>query len=221
MDVKTRGGTLEFKEQYPGQDGVPRETKHNLFARQLFGPPLESDVFLFCHLQYPKDGKMPGTVRQKNWRLFVCGWASKERVAQTGVYVPRGALTERGKSWFPYRGQEVEFYQRNLNGLQRLGDLLVLDRADVEADAGKVMDPNLTTVDAARIAFDLIGRGLLPKALMDHLVAEYDFPDPVTPVLHSNQYLHLAEWLRKEGLIEEDALHRIQRAFPRLDFTGI
>ena len=88
---------------------------------------------------------------------------SKERVANEGVYLPRGSLTEQGRTWFTYRGQEIEYYNRNLNGLETVEDLLSIDPQDVEKDRNHKGDLNLTSVDAIRIAYDLIGRGVLSE----------------------------------------------------------
>ena len=72
--------------------------------------------------------------------------------ANEGVYLPRGSLTEQGRTWFTYRGQEIEYYNRNLNGLETVEDLLSIDPPDVEKDRNHKGDLNLTSVDAVRIA---------------------------------------------------------------------
>lgn len=161
VDVKCRGGTLPFKEEYISSDGLAREAKHNLFARQIFDKTLDTDIYLMTHLETPKDRMLPGTKRQRKWVLYICGWVSKKRVAREGVYLPRGSLTEQGRTWFPYRGQEVEFYNKNLNGLANLQDLLTVERLDIEKDERRKGDLNITSVDAIRIAYDLVGRGIL------------------------------------------------------------
>lgn len=166
VDLKCRGGTLPFKELYISDDGVPREAKHNFFARQLYDPKLDTDIYLMTHLETPSTRTLPGTARQKKWKLYVCGWISKKRVINEGVFLPRGSLTEQGRTWFTYRGQEIEVYNRNLNGLEKLEDILAIDQDDVTYDENKKGDLNLTTVDALRIAYDLVGRGILKN---DHV----------------------------------------------------
>ncbi len=161
LDIKCRGGDLPFKELYVGEDEIGREAKHNFFARQIFDPKLDADIYLMTHLEHPSNPALPGTTRQKKWILYLCGWVSKERVIREGVYLPRGSITEQGKTWFPYRGQEIEFYNRNLNGLSSLKDILLLDKQDLEEDIKKKGNLNLTSVDALRIAYDLVGRGIL------------------------------------------------------------
>ncbi|NNM94569.1 MAG: hypothetical protein HKL88_03790 [Bacteroidia bacterium] len=163
VDVKCRGGTRPFEEEYEGSGEMKREAKHNLFARQVYDENLNTDIYLMMHLRTPNKYKMPGTERQRSWCLYVCGWVSKERVKREGVYLERGAITERGGSWFPYRGQEIEFYHRNLNPILKMEDLLNLTLIDVEADKLKNGHYNLTTIDAIRIAMDLFARGLLEK----------------------------------------------------------
>ena len=119
IDVKCRGGERPFQKEYLGSDGLQREAKHNLYARQVFDERLDTDIYLMTHLEHPKAAVLPGTSRQKKWKLYICGWVSKKRAAKEGVYLPRGSLTERGiQGWFPYRGQEIEFYNKNLNGLE-------------------------------------------------------------------------------------------------------
>jgi hypothetical protein len=46
VDVKCRGGVFPFKEQYEGTGDLPREAKHNLWARQLFVDDIES-VYIY------------------------------------------------------------------------------------------------------------------------------------------------------------------------------
>lgn len=132
LDVKCRGGALPFKEEYESSDGIVREAKHNFFARQIHDEKLDTEIYLMTHLETPSNRGLPGTTRQRKWILYICGWVSKERVAREGVYLPRGSLTEQGRTWFTYRGQEIEFYNRNLNGLEKVEDLMNIERADVE-----------------------------------------------------------------------------------------
>ena len=140
LDVKCRGGALLFKEEYESNDGIIREAKHNFFARQIYNEKLDTEIYLMTHLETPKNRELPGTIRQRKWILYICGWASKERVAREGVYLPRGSLTEQGRTWFTYRGQEIEFYNQNLNGLEKVEDLLEIEQADIEKDKNHVGD---------------------------------------------------------------------------------
>ena len=46
VDVKCRGGVRPFQEEYEGTGGVLREAKHNFFARQVWDPRLETDIYI-------------------------------------------------------------------------------------------------------------------------------------------------------------------------------
>jgi hypothetical protein len=221
VDVKCRGGTLPFQEKYMGNDGIPREAKHNLFARQLYDESLETDIYLMTHLETPKDRKLPGNKRQKKWTLYVCGWVSKDRVIREGVYIPRGSLTEQGKTWFTYRGQEVEFYNKNLNGLEKLEDLLKIENEDVEKDKKQKGSLNLTSVDAIRITYDLIGREVLSKRHLSFVKSQINLKKIVKPILHSNQYYHLMEWLKDAKKIGNTEIKKLQKILKKERFKGI
>ena len=199
VDVKCRGGALPFQEEYLSSDDIPREAKHNFFARQIYDDNLDTDIYLMTHLETPADRVLPGTTRQRKWILYICGWVSKERVKREGVYLPRGSLTEQGKTWFTYRGQEIEFYNRYLNGLEKVRDLLTIEKADVDKDKYHTGDLNLTSVDAIRITYDLIGRGILNEKHLELIKSDLNLTKIVKPILHPNQYLHLLKWLEEKG----------------------
>src|SRR3989344_6916964 len=186
VDIKCRGGEKPFLEEYVGGDGLPREAKHNFFARQLYDNNLDADVYVMTHLRRPKVAAgtpmLPGLPRQRVWVLYVCGWVSKERVLREGVYLPPGAISERGREWMQYRGQEIEFYNRNLNGLHAVNDILNVEHADVEKDKIHKGDLNLTSVDAVRIAYDLIGRGILSEKHLAFIQKETGLTKIVKPV---------------------------------------
>ncbi len=221
VDVKCRGGTLPFQEEYLSNDGLPREAKHNFFARQVFDDELNTDIYLMAHLETPANRILPGTKRQRKWILYVCGWVSKKRVAREGVYLPRGSLTEQGRTWFTYRGQEIEFYNKNLNGLTDLKDLLEIEKADVEKDENRKGDLNITSVDAIRIVYDLIGRGILQEKDVEFLKSKLGVKQIVKPILHSNQYFHLLTWLKEAGQITEEELKKLKSILPEEPYSGI
>lgn len=221
VDVKCRGGSRPFQEAYESSDGVQREAKHNFFARQLYDERLDADVYLMTHLETPSDRKLPGTTRQRKWILYVCGWVSKQRVRSEGVYLPRGSLTEQGKTWFTYRGQEVEFYHRNLNGLASITDLLAIEPENVAEDGKRPRSLNLTSADAARILYDLVGRGIISDARADLIKRSETFPGTVKPILHANQYFHLLRWLEERGEIGSEELQRARVMLTEEHFEGI
>ena len=80
INIKCRGGKLPFEEEYMSDDGLPREAKHHLFARQVHDPELDTDIYLMTHLETPGNRILPGTRRQRKWILYICGWVSKARV---------------------------------------------------------------------------------------------------------------------------------------------
>lgn len=222
VDVKCRGGKLVFQEEYLSNDGLPREAKHNLFARQVFDDTLDTDVYVMTHLETPaKKRELPGTKGQRKWTLYVCGWVSKERVAREGVYLPRGSLTERGRTWFIYRGQEIEFYHKNLNGLTDLKDLLKIEKSDVEKDEARCGDLNITSVDAVRIAYDLVGRGVLTKKQIDFVKSKTGVAQTVKPILHPNQYFHLLKWLKENKQITDKEFCQAEKIVSEEPYSGI
>ena len=222
VDVKCRGGGRPFQETYLRDDGLPREAKHNLFARQVYDDNLDADIYLMTHLETPKEDRLPGTKRQKKWVLYVCGWLSKERAKKQGVYLPRYSLTERGKNdWFVYRGQEIEYYNKNLNGLSELSDLLKIEKIDVDFDKNKKGDLNLTSVDALRISYDLIGRGILNERHVQFIKNKLNIKGTVSSFLHPNQYYHLLKWLKENNQVTNKEIKNLEKELTKKDFEGI
>jgi hypothetical protein len=221
VDVKCRGGELPFQEEYLSNDNIPREAKHNLFARQVYDDRLDTDIYLMTHLETPKKGVLPGTKRQKKWILYICGWVSKERAKREGVYVPRGSLSERGRKWLQYKGQEIEFYNKNLNGLLNINELLKIDGADVKVDIAHKGDLNLTAVDAIRITYDLIGRGILNNKHLEYIKEKTKITNEIKPILSSNQYFHLLEWFKEEGLLTDQELEKAALIMKKEPYTSI
>ncbi|OGF33904.1 hypothetical protein A2223_04720 [Candidatus Falkowbacteria bacterium RIFOXYA2_FULL_35_8] len=221
VDVKCRGGSLPFQEEYESDDGIAREAKHNFFARQIHDENLDTDVYLLTHLETPKEDKLPGTKRQRKWILYICGWVSKERVYREGVYLPRGSLSERGRNWMQYRGQEIEFYNRNLNGLNDINDLLSIEPSNVEKDKTHKGALNLTSVDAVRIAYDLVGRGVLSKEHLAFVQKEVGLEKIVKPILHANQYFHLLKYLKEKGAITDNEIVKAHQILQEEPYSGI
>lgn len=221
VDVKCRGGSLPFKEEYESNDSIAREAKHNFFARQIHDESLTTDIYLMTHLETPDNDVLPGTTRQRKWILYICGWVSKERVFREGVYLPRGSLSERGRNWMQYRGQEIEFYNRNLNGLNEIADILSVERADVEKDKVHKGDLNLTSVDAVRIAYDLIGRGVLTEKHLSFVQKETGLEKVVKPILHPNQYFHLLKYLKAKGVVTDAEIKKARRILKEEPYIGI
>lgn len=224
VDIKCRGGTLPFKEKYIGSGDIEREAKHNFFARQIWNEKLDSDIYVMVHLESPKAPRgqktaLPGTLRQKKWKLYICGWVSKERVKKEGVYLPRGAITERGNEWFAYRGYEVEFYHQHLNGFASMKDLLLIDKKDVEEDAKKAMNLHLTSVDAVRIAIDMVGHGVIDKDVIHFLKEKLGMQTKIPTIMHSNQYHHLLKWLKNHGKVKDEDIKRLSEIMQEVAYS--
>lgn len=120
-----------------------------------------------------------------------------------------------------YRGQEIEFYNRNLNGLNEITDILSVERADVEKDKLHKGNLNLTSVDAVRITYDLIGRGVLTEKHLTFIQKETGLERIVKPILHSNQYFHLLKYLKEKGVITESEIEKARRILIEETYTGI
>jgi len=221
IDVKCRGGKLPFKETYESTDEVLRESKHNFFARQLYDKNLDADIFLMTHLERPLNPDLPGTTRQKKWILYICGWISKIKAKKEGTYLPRGSLTEQGNTWFPYRGQEIEIYNKNLNGLNKIEDILNITPQDVHDDEKRKGDLNLTSADAIRIVQDLVGTGILNKERLEFIKNKLKVQKPIKPILHSNQYYKVIIWLKDQKQLSNKELRLFRKKYKKIDFTGI
>lgn len=222
IDVKCRGGEKNFEEGYLGDDGFLREAKHNLFARQLFDKILNADVFLLTHLKRPHGrSSLPGNLKDRSWRLFIGGWISKKRAITEAVYIPPGGITEQGKRWFPYQYQNIEIYNKCLNGLNELQDILNLELKDVREDENKPLSLHMTAVDAYRIVSDLIGRGILKDKVLEFIKKEFKLTDKVKPILHPNQYFHLMMWLIKRGKASVNDLKKLERSMKEIRFEGL
>lgn len=222
VDVKCRGGKMPFLEKYGSDDGIDREAKHNFFARQIYDESLDTDIYLMTHLRVAGKGVLPGTSRQRSWNLYVCGWVSKKRVLREGVYLPRRSITEQGNTWFAYRGQEIEFYHRNLIELKAITDLQAITKQDVENDEKRIGDLNLTLADATRIAYDLVGRGILSTDQLKFVQKETGLNDKVPkPILHPNQYFHLLKWLSEKGAVSEKEIEFAKTILKAEPWDGI
>ncbi|MEM0143583.1 MAG: hypothetical protein QXL94_06495 [Candidatus Parvarchaeum sp.] len=220
IDIKCRGGTKPFEQEYIGSGNIPRESKHNFFARQVFDERLNCDIYLMTHLLVPKSKTaLPGKIRQRKWKLYICGWVSKERVKRDGVYLPKGSLSEKGQGWMEYRSAEIEFYNKNLNGLDRLEDILTITKTNVEADTIKEPDLNLTKVDAMRIALDLEARGVFTKDDLKEASELFGIEATKIPtILHPNQYYHLLNWLKLKGKIDDDTIDKLSEIMKEVKY---
>jgi hypothetical protein len=218
VDVKCRSGKYPFQENYVGTGDIPRESKHNLYTRQIMDERFDTDVYLMTNLQTPATkNSLPGTKRQKTWNLSICGWISKQRVLKEAVNLPRGSLSERSTSWFPYRDNNTEIYNKNLNGLTDLQEILSLDQNDIDIDSQKSIGLNLTSIDALRIASDMYAKGLISSETVIQLQTKFGINN-TPPFFHQNQYNHLGEWLQSQGIISDEVLRTIDERMPKVPY---
>ena len=215
IDVKMEGITIDFQEEYEGSGNVPRQAKHNFFARQLFDPNLKTtDLFLVTRLR--TGDKFPGSGRanEKKWKLWVCGWVSKKRVKKEGVLIPRGGITERGQKFFDYRGHNVEFYQYALNKIENLSEWFnSITPEMVQHDEQK--NPNdtqqCTNADAQRIISDLLTKNVLTRDEFDKINRFIGLEGKyIPPILHSNHTIRFTKYLVQKQLLEKPILEKLE-----------
>jgi hypothetical protein len=225
VDVKCRGGTLPFEELYEGSGGFKREAKHNFFANQVYNDKLKTDIYILTHLETPKAPRgsktsLPGTPAQRKWKLYVCGWVSRERVKREGVYLPRGSMTEQGRTWFGYRSEEIEFYNRHLEGFNSLKDIETITPEDVKKDEERLFSLHLTSVDAVRIATDLAGFGVINKETVEFVKHTLGINGNVPTILSPNQYYHLLRWLKSKGKVNDRDIDMIIGIMKEIEYKG-
>lgn len=220
VDVKCRGGKLTFQEIYTTEDGTSRETKHNFFVRQLYDERLDADMYIMAHLKAP--GEIPGSARSRtSWMLYICGWVSKKRVIRDGIFLPRGSLTERLRDWFSYKADEIEFFNKHLNGIEDLRDILVIEQIDIEKDAGKKSGLNMTSVDALRLSYDLVGRGVLKRSHIGKIKSKLGMIAADRTTFHPNQYFHLLRWLYEQGLVTKGAIQKLKSLMKEINYKNL
>lgn len=117
--------------------------------------------------------------------------------------------------------KEIEYYNRNRKGLETAEDLLSIDSPDVEKDKNHKGDLNLTSVDAIRIAYDLIGRGVLAEKHLVFVQKETGLNKIIKPILHSNQYFHLLYQLKGKGTLTDGEIEKAQKILQEKPYNGI
>jgi hypothetical protein len=105
--------------------------------------------------------------------------------------------------------------------LDAVESLLEIEQPDVEKDKKHQGDLNLTSVDAIRIAYDLIGRGVLSEKHLAFVQKETGLTKIVKPILHSNQYFHLLKWLKEKGVLTEAELAKARELLQEESYSGI
>ena len=96
-----------------------------------------------------------------------------------------------------------------------------MDPSNVENDKQHKGDLNLTSVDAVRITYDLIGRGVLSEKHLAFVQKETKLEKIVKPILHSNQYFHLLKWLERKGALTDEEMEKARKILQEEPFSGI
>lgn len=207
-DAKTRGGKMPFSLCYSHEDGNAREAKHNIYTRQLDNENSTAEAFLFANLRMCNKRKgenaFPGSKRQRNWMLYICGWASVERIKRDSVKLYPGSISERGNRIMVYKGENSEFFNHNLNGFSNLynfpTEIKNITMDDVLEDAKKESPhPNSTKVDLQRIADEQHGKGHITKKEYQS-VKKVLALENVSSLFHENQICEFYRWLNIEGI---------------------
>ena len=79
----------------------------------------------------------------------------------------------------------------------------------------------MTSVDEVRIAYDLIGRGVLSKKHLAFVQKETDLAKIVKPILNSNQYFHLLNWLKGKGVVTDGEIEKARQILQEEPYEGI
>ena len=80
---------------------------------------------------------------------------------------------------------------------------------------------NLTSVDAVRITYDLIGRGVLSEKHLSFVKKEIGLEKIVKPILRPNQYFHLLNWLKEKGALTSDEIEKARQILQEQPYIEI
>jgi hypothetical protein len=106
--------------------------------------------------------------------------------------------------------------------LNAITDLQTITKQAVEDDEKRIGDLNLTSVDATRIAYDLVGRGILTREHLKFVQKETGIEGKIPkPILHANQYFHLLKWLSEKGVVSTKEIEQAKTILKEEPFTGI
>jgi hypothetical protein len=108
-----------------------------------------------------------------------------------------------------------------LNGFAKIEEVLNLEPKDIDADKKESGALNLTFVDAVRITYDLIVRGVLLPGHLKYVQQETGLDRIVKPILHPNQYCHLLKWLKKNGKLTAEEEKKAGEILKEEPFQGI
>lgn len=71
------------------------------------------------------------------------------------------------------------------------------------------MNLHLTSVDAVRIAIDMVGHGVLDRDIIDFLKEKLEIKKKIPTIMHSNQYYHLLKWLKNNKKVKDADIKKL------------
>ena len=81
------------------------------------------------------------------------------------------------------------------------------------------MNLHLTSVDAIRIAIDLIGQGLIEKDIINFLREKLNVKEKIPTIMHSNQYHHLLKWLKSHNKITNKNIEKLSEIMREVAYS--
>ena len=109
-----------------------------------------------------------------------------------------------------------------MNEIKDITDLDKITPVEVKKDIDSPCGLHMTIPDAMRIAYDLVGRGIIDQAGFIEIKNRLEVTGEVTPILHSNQYYHLIEWAKAQGILKDTDVNstEMEKMFKKMKYTG-
>ena len=224
IDIKMENATNDFETRWDSGDdyGIMLDSKHNLYVKQVYHPKLtKTEVFIITRLRMAGT-KFPGgkrgkcSNREKNWKLWICGWISKKRVKKEGVIIPLGNVSERNfEAYMAYKQNNIEVYQHTLNGITDLKQFFKeITKNDVEKDA-KHKYGNFrqsTTADAQRVLQHLVFCRCITKQQYNKINDSLDLKGKIVPpILHQNHIFSVARNFIRNKQLDAAVLEKLEK----------
>ena len=99
--------------------------------------------------------------------------------------------------------------------------MLKVEEVDVKKDENRYGDLNITFVDAVRIAYDMVGRGILNEKQVSFVKSKSGLVQNIKPILHPNQYFHLLKWLKVNNQITGKEYKKLNKIMTEEPYSGI
>ena len=81
------------------------------------------------------------------------------------------------------------------------------------------MNLHLTSVDAIRIAMDMVGQGVLEKDVVQFLKEKLGIKSKIPTIMHSNQYHHLLKWLKDNHKVTNAEIKKLSDIMQEVAFS--